>query len=286
MADKLVAFDVGEEHIYGVLNKPLNYIGETSTFIIFLHGWAGYRIGPHNMFVEFSNQLVKKGFYCLRFDFRGRGYSGDNIEDMNYSTMKKDLDIVIENVKKDFKATQIILLGICSGARLGLHYILHGSYKVSGLIELSSAALFNEKDTKVELKKVNSFFRAYVLKLKKKNTWVKLFYGEINFSSILKTLWISIANILKQFHIKNKEEKGQILKSKISNFEGTVLMIHGEKDPETDLVTRQIQNYLETHTIEYYKRIIEGANHSFYSLDWKKEIFMHISDFLKPYERG
>ena len=59
--------------LVGVLSEPEG--DPRGAGIVFLHGWTGYRIGPHRIFVEAARRLAAVGYHSLRFDFRGRGDS-------------------------------------------------------------------------------------------------------------------------------------------------------------------------------------------------------------------
>ena len=66
--------------------------------------------------------LARQGYACLRFDFRGKGYSEGARESAGYRSMLSDLDTVIQSVNSMYEPTHIILIGICSGARTALSY--------------------------------------------------------------------------------------------------------------------------------------------------------------------
>jgi len=136
-----VTFLNGKEKLFGILHHPLNLELNEIPMIIFLHGSAGYRIGPHQLFVKMARFLARQGYSCLRFDFRGRGYSEETRESTGYRSMLSDLDTVIQSVNSMYKPTHIILVGICSGARTALSYIKNGKQTIHSLIELSSPLL-------------------------------------------------------------------------------------------------------------------------------------------------
>jgi dipeptidyl aminopeptidase/acylaminoacyl peptidase len=63
--------------------------------------------------------------------------------------------------------------------------------------------------------------------------------------------------------------------------QGQLLLIHGEKDPETKPALAQIHEMLQRHGVSSDTHIVKEANHSFYSLAWEKEILQVIEDWLK-----
>jgi pimeloyl-ACP methyl ester carboxylesterase len=62
--------------------------------------------------------------------------------------------------------------------------------------------------------------------------------------------------------------------------QGRLLLIHGEKDPETGPALAQIHEMLQRHRVSSDTHIVKGANHSFYLLAWEKEILQVIEDWL------
>jgi dipeptidyl aminopeptidase/acylaminoacyl peptidase len=62
--------------------------------------------------------------------------------------------------------------------------------------------------------------------------------------------------------------------------QGRLLLIHGEKDPETKLALAQIHEMLQRHGVSSDTYIVKEANHSFYSLAWEKEILQKITGWL------
>ena len=56
-----------QERLVGVLHEPEG--AARGAGVVFLHGWAGYRGGPHRMFLETARRLAEAGYHALRFDF-------------------------------------------------------------------------------------------------------------------------------------------------------------------------------------------------------------------------
>jgi alpha-beta hydrolase superfamily lysophospholipase len=141
MNEQVFSITVNGEMIYGIWSRPNVSIESDRADVILLHGWGGYRTGPHDMLVKLARRLSGNGYDCFRFDFRGKGYSqGDRLQTGN-RTMLEDLEAVIPYVQVQLHHPQIILAGICSGARLALYYARNGKYPVRHVIEMSSPVL-------------------------------------------------------------------------------------------------------------------------------------------------
>ena len=283
----IVSFSNNEERLFGILHHPINNTLSSIPMIIFSHGFAGYRTGPHQLFVKVARALTNQGYSCLRFDFRGRGYSDGKREHTNYQSMVSDLDVVIQTVNTEYNPSHIILLGICSGARTALYYTKNGSETIHSLIELSSPYLWVNNEVSAVSSRTKNIVSGYIQKSKNIDNWKRLIRGELNLRMIkkifrhnLREYWLGVkrstSSKTKRTTNKQKTEKQSFL-----NFKGEVMLIHGEKDPETAIAMKQIHSLLHKHQINYKDLVIENANHSFYSLRWEEEIIGKICNWLK-----
>ncbi len=280
--ESLLTINNGKNKILGILSQS-EIRNKKKATIVFLHGWAGYRIGPHRMIVDYARKFSERGFHCVRFDFRGKGFSELN-EEPDYNTQLSDLECVLDSLKKLELPEKIILAGICSGAKIAIHYAMKGKIPIDGVIELSTALLRPENQFQVELSRTKSLFYQYCNKIFKRETWHKLINGELKSRLILKIL-ISSAMLTVQFLFGkgNSLKKRNYTKSNASysTFRGDIIAIHGEKDPETIMALQQVAALTSKYSIPLKSYIIKGANHSFYSIDWKNEIFEIIEQWLE-----
>lgn len=284
-----VIFDisVNSESIYGIWHQPFVSRDCTSKNIavVMLHGWAGYRTGPHDMLVKIARNLTGKGYHCFRFDFRGKGYSQGERRQTNHKTMLEDLEAVLQYVHHVMNQPQIILAGICSGAKLAIYYARSGSRPVMHVIEMSSPVLRqNEVETTLAANQTKNNLKEYAKKAFRIETWRKLSNGEIHFQAIWRIITLPIKRLLAK---KDKIQRfsphvvSNIQEKPFSKFTGQMLLIHGEKDPETEPALRQIREMLDRYQIPADTHIIKGANHSFYSIKWKNEIIQLIENWLE-----
>jgi predicted alpha/beta-fold hydrolase len=308
MFEKIITFKYGNENIYGIIHEPQqNYLFDKKIMIVFLHGWAGYRVGPHNMLVEIARSLSEKGFYCCRFDFRGRGFSDGSCELTTTQTMLADLEVVLLEIREKYKPYHIILLGICIGAKLAIYYSKNGSQKINNVIEISSSLLVEtNKNLELKIKKIKYMSISYFYKLLLRETWNKIFTNQINYKLIVKRIIdhnskknldtksikpiVSIKPHLENASDRsdfnnNSENKSDIsfiseVSPPFSNFSGQILSIHGEYDPEFELALKQIKQLCKKYNIDHSFSTIDKANHNFYSFKWKKDIIEIINKWL------
>lgn len=255
--------------------------------VVFLHGWGGYRTGPHDMLVKLARCIARLGYHCFRFDFRGKGYSQGERELAGNRSMLEDLEAVLCFVDKTLNHPQITLAGICSGARLALFYVRSRIHPIAHVIALSSPVLREEEVKSVMIvNQTKHTLYLYASKLFRQNTWLKLVNGEIHFRSV----WYNVVHPLSCFYLSLKrylldcpavKERRRSEESELFvGLYGQVLLIHAEKDPETQPALLQICEMLKRHAISYDLHVVKNANHSFYASHWEKEIIEVIENWL------
>jgi len=288
MIENPITFQNRGELISGIQHMSESQEAKNSSVVVFLHGFAGYRIGPHRFFVKLARQLTQSGYVCIRFDFRGRGYSEGKREDTSYKTMVSDMDAVLNDINKRFTPKRLILIGICSGTRTALYYIKNKTNRIDALIGLSSPPLTNISSVTVAATHTRSVIEEYAHKARSFETWKRLFHGDINTKMVTRIINKNLQAIgyaIKTKVFRSNSKKHPRIPQKLNtnffpNFRGDVLLIHGEKDPDTPVAINQISALLSKHGIVFQKQIIKGANHSFYSLNWENEISKSIQDWL------
>jgi len=289
MAFKLETYQCNNKTLNGILHVPVNIDNsDKKKFIIFLHGLSDYRIGPNKILVDIANSLSDIGYYCFRFDFGGRGYSTGDSEKTSHKTMLTDIDNVISCVKKDYQPDEVILLGICYGAKIAVYYSLHGRHKIDHVIELSSVQLSNDLVSRNAFLFRNTrylirlFFDKDHLNKTKRNLKlskdiIKPVYHFV-VKPWLKIMVIFLTDIPQLFffkrliRIKKNKEK--------TSFDGKILSIHGENDPEAEVVTKQIKLICLKYNINHTNFIILEADKYFCSIRWKEQLIQIIISWL------
>lgn len=287
MTEQTISFDNQNSKIYGIKHTSSISNNLNGIWIVFLHGWSGYRAGPHDIFVKMARKLTKLGFTCVRFDFRGRGYSGEKQFKASFISMSSDIHAVVKECHDNAEVRKIVLIGICSGARLGIHFIKNTSLKIDHLVEISSPPLDETViNVKMELSKARFIGSGYLSKIFTIQTYKKLINKEIDYMRIFKI----VINPFRKSIAKSSTQKAKTFQrwspGDFPVFRGTVLSIHAEMDPETELATSQISTMLSQYHIQLKTEIVEGANHSFYSTNSENIVFDKIEKWLlKIYAR-
>lgn len=275
-------FSVGinGEVIHGIVDMPGDAAAGANKAMIFLHGMGGYRTGPHDMFVAFARRLTGLGYHCVRFDFRGKGFSGDMERSASYASMMEDVEAIITYVREELGIHDVSITGICIGAKFALYYTRSGTYPLDKLILLSSIPLrADDKTANDAYRQAKLQLRDYAGKLWSKETWLKLFSGRIHYAKIIRKILSPFSNISSRKMMLQPERS--IMYFQLLKDLNNVLVIHGGNDPETVVSLPQIERLLQKYSVPYTSRIIEGANHSFYSVKWKSQLLDMVSDWIE-----
>lgn len=97
--ERELSYLIGNDKIYGKIYIPKDGIEKHKT-IIMAHGFTG----DSDMYNNYAEYFVKKGYVCYTFDFRGgnfRGRSSMNFKDMSILTEKMDLETVIDKLQEE-----------------------------------------------------------------------------------------------------------------------------------------------------------------------------------------
>lgn len=199
--------------------------------------------------------------------------------------MIEDLNAVLNYINNELDQPEITLAGICSGAKLALYYARNGDEIIRHIIEMSSPVLrHKEVESTLAANKTIHSLKEYFNKIFRIATWRKLMHGEIQFIAIKRNILKPIYNLVaNKKNVSTPEKKINNIKSgnePFSKFHGQMLLIHGEKDPETKPALHQIHEMLHRYSILSDTHVIKNANHSFYSVNWERNIIQIITNWL------
>ena len=116
-AEQHFFFENEGEQILAVVHVPVQ---RHEAALLLLHGWAGYRIGPHRMLLKLARAATEQGFVTMRFDFRGRGDSGGEPAVTTLSTMVSDTVAAAHVLAEQYHASRVALIGDCSGSEVAI----------------------------------------------------------------------------------------------------------------------------------------------------------------------
>jgi pimeloyl-ACP methyl ester carboxylesterase len=126
------------EHIVGVLH---DVSATTRKCIISCHGLLASK--DSNKYITLGRTLSSQGIPVARFDFRGCGESTGQLSESHVTNRLKDLDLVIEYLKKEHNYSNFGLFGSSMGGFIS--FLKASSYpQIKVMVSLSSPYSMNE----------------------------------------------------------------------------------------------------------------------------------------------
>ena len=246
--------------------------------IILLHGWSGTRSGPHQMLTRAARHFAGAGFSCLRFDFAGRGDSDGDTLLATLATMRDDARDVFRFAQTKSDAP-LWVLGLCSGCEIALASV---EPDLRGAILWSAPVFAASPGDAGQSEKRAANLKKYTQKLLRPSTYLKILRGQVDTRGVQSAM----AGVGGAAH-KNLESnapgqlppgfRAQSLKG-WADFRGEIFQIHGGADPiegaARAFYARHSPPIARSHTVE-------GANHSFYGLNWEREVIETTGRWLR-----
>ena len=266
--------------LYGVLGRPDER--RPTMGVVLIHGWSGYRIGPHRMLVHAARRFHQEGLATLRFDLRGRGESEGEAEETDLDGMIADTCRAAEVLRERAAVDHIALLGICSGANVAIGAATLMP-EVRTLLLWSVFPFAPQKARADDLKRTGSFVADYARKALRLSTWKKFLRGRVNFGMIGRVLF---GHHVQTEEARNRKDSSRDIMAAWQAYEGRALFIHGSRDPEAAGGRDLYRAFCEEHDIPSGFHLVEGANHSFYSLDWERDVIETTVGYLREGNHG
>ena len=261
--ERFVAFESNGGVVRGVLTLPE---GEISRTVLFLGGWSGDRQGPHRLFLLYARQLAGQGTASLRIDYRGRGESDGGHSEAGIVTMADDAERAVEWLRSEgLLPSGLDVIAICSGCKVAI--TLATRVDVRHLDLLSAEAMGSLRAKGTNRAKTVSALRSYVRKLFRKETWRKIFRGEVRTDMVGKAL----SHHETRSADEARAEDGIL--SRFRSYSGTIAFVYGGSDPDAPGARAGYERFCRRHSIPATFDTIPNAGHSYYALDWTACVF-------------
>lgn len=246
--------------------------------LLFLHGWSGYRSGPHQMLTRAARHFGAQGWASLRFDFGGRGDSEGDTELATLATMRDDAAIASKLLRGSVKGGPIIAVGLCSGCEIA---VAAASENWDG-IALWSAPIFAAlPEQSGQEKKRAANLGKYARKLLNPQTYLKIARGQVDTAAVGKAMkgggGAAGKNI--ESHQAGQLPPGfrQHVLADLKKYNGPILQIYGDADPIAGDARAWYAAHCATAPLV---EMVAGANHSFYGLEWERRVFEITEEWL------
>lgn len=123
-----------EKGVIGIVAEPAEHTSDEKLGVVILNTGTIHRVGHHRMYVSMSRKLARAGRTVLRFDFSGLGDSSphSSARPLLQSNLE-DIEAAIDWLQTTRGISQVVLVGLCSGAD---HAILYGfsDARIVGLV--------------------------------------------------------------------------------------------------------------------------------------------------------
>lgn len=269
-------FQSGNEQVNGVLYLPVEK--EIQRCVLLLHGWSGYRIGPGQLLSETARELARNGFAAYSFDFRGRGESELDVSQASLNSMIRDASRAAAILREQFGWEKFTLLGLCSGGEVAIGASLSHT-RIDSLALWSAPVFSGAFDLARQARRSKNALQKYARKIFLPETWAKLFGGNLNWKIIMRALSGGRSN--EDAAVEDKAPDTQSQMKAFEAFAGKLLFIYGGNDPETPPSREFYQEFITRTQMPAAFHEIEGANHNYYSVEWKREVIEITVNWLK-----
>ncbi len=255
----------------GVLSVP----DGARAAVVSAHGWSGYRCGPHRMFVNAARSFADAGVASLRFDFRGRGDSAGDAAETDLDGMIDDLLAAARFVRSETGIESVFPLGLCSGGNVVLGAAsLDKSF--AGLALWSTPLFAPQKPKGARARRRILVLGDYARKLFRRETWARLVRGGIDFRGVAR----AVKGHDNPVGRNPKDSRRNVL-AELAGYAGPALFIYGSRDDEAIGAPETYAAFCDKHQIPATFHTVEGANHSYYSLAWEREVIETTLDWLR-----
>ncbi len=228
--------------------------GQRVPGVVFFHGFTGDRMESHWLFVKCSRALAKAGIASLRFDFYGSGESEGEFREVTLQGEIADAKSAVAFLRRQrgIDPRRIGLLGLSMGGTIAASIV--GQVKAQALVLW--AALAHPSELRALAERTTRLIPGG--------------NGSREYS----------AHEVSQRFLENID-KVQPLES-IARFKGPTLIIHPEKDEFLRLHHPE-DYYLSAGGAIKEKVIVPGADHTFTSVAWEREVIGRSIEWFRVY---
>jgi uncharacterized protein len=275
--EEFVHIDSAGEKLFGVWSEP-DSPPRLPAVVVTLHGWGGYRVGPHRFMVKLSRALASAGVSSLRFDFRGRGDSTGDEKLATLDTMIDDACRASEFARRRAPGCAVTLWGLCSGGNVAIGAATLDR-DVRNLILLSTLPFVPDKISAERVARAQAQAGNYFRKLFRPATWKKLFTGAVNFRAVKKALFGAPAKAAGES--RDPKDSARDILAAFADYKGAAHFIYGGADREAAPAAEHYRAFASAHGIPADFDSVEGSNHDFYSLAWEDRVICQTIEWVK-----
>lgn len=256
-----------------IRHVPRDWKETRQVAIILVHGWAGYRIGPHRMLVKAARAFSQEGYLCLRPDLRGRGASSGALHDTDLRTIMEDVRRVIRNTRRHDAPDAVVVIGQCWGGS--------GAFccgECDGVIMWSAPPV--DVGIRGKVRRSLAMLRRYASRGRQVDTWRRLAIGRVNLRLVCETL---VGHYASRSGRRSEPSAALPFTRKHLRPIGArrCLFVYGGKDPDTPGACAAYRALCREHGMPADFRVIPDADHSFYSIRAERRVLRETLRWLR-----
>lgn len=253
--------------------------GTTRGTVFLVPGWSGPRSGPADVLCFLAARLANDGWRAVRLDLPARGDFAGDFGAVDLDDMIGTVAAVVQG-GHDTQAS-CHLLGLCSGGNvaLGAAALLQAQRPLH-VIGLSTLPFQPSRAENFERVRRWRKLKSYAGKLLSPNTWVRLVRREIDIERVRRNISDTEKPAAGERNLKDSERD---IERELLGWPGRALLVWGGGDEEAPLARSHFEN-LHRQGMGDKKgarfETISGANHNFYSRQWREELARHVLGFM------
>jgi pimeloyl-ACP methyl ester carboxylesterase len=245
-----------------------------------MHGWGTYRDGPHEMLAKMARALAATGLAVLRFDFRGRGESPGDYLATDLDSMIDDAVAASSFLRSEARVGEVVGVGLCSGANVALAATAWGrAYDRAAC--LSVLPFQSHVSAMQPVRRMGGRIRSLLLKALNPWTWLRLVTGRVRVWRVLRNVFARERRVVATASggTRNPKDSQRDLVGALLKCQRSLLFIWGGADAEGTGARRHFEDLARRGSLQAEFRVVEGANHNFYSLEWERKAIAAVREF-------
>jgi exosortase A-associated hydrolase 1 len=280
---KPVVSECRGEQLVGILDLPENC---RERGVLVVTGGPQYRVGSHRQFVDVARHIASHGHPVMRFDYRGMGDSGGELQD--FRSCLPDIRAAIDTFVAEARVEEVVIWGLCDAASAGLIYAPDDA-RVAGLVLLNPWVRTDEGLARAYVK------HYYLKRIFAKDFWAKLASGEVSLGKSLSEFGANIRSAMTRSREDTADDRHgdeapvhnfrQRMQRGLARFDGPILLILCGGD----LTAAEFIDY--TRATKPWPRLIHkatrrdlpGADHTFSTETWREQVVRWTTEWLSSW---
>lgn len=238
-------------------------------------------MGPHRILVESARRLNAQGLATLRFDLSGRGESEGDPFTTDLDRMIADTCAAVQQIRPSLpEGAPLALWGMCSGGNVALGTATTEP-DVSAVVCWSTYPFQSQRRRKQDVKRTGHFLAEYGRKALRLEAWKRLLRGAVNVRMVLKVLFGHFRRTRSETGRAPEESvRDSEIVTALGQYRGSLLFVFGGADPEAVDSKKIFGEFFARAGVGARFEEIPGANHNFYSLEWKRMVIERSAEWL------